>query len=194
MYSVVQKIKNCCVSLLNWCKTQVCVTPRLITTKKARLEQLENLPMDEYRSNEVNDLRREVNVLIEKEEIFWRQMSHVSWLSKGDRNTKFYHACASQRNRANQINGLRDENDVMQSDQLVISNIVVEYFHQLFNSSRPDCVQEVVSQVDSVVTPDMNGSRLHQFSGEEIQRALFQMSPSKALDPDGINALFFQKY
>ena len=168
MYSVVQKIKNCCVSLLNWCKTQVRVTPCLIATKKARLEQLENLPMDEYRSNEVNDLRREVNMLTEKEEIFWRQRSHVSWLSKGDRNTKFYHAYASQRKRANQINGLRDENDVMQSDQLVISNIVVEYFHQLFNSSRPDCVQEVVCQVDSVVTPNMNGSRLHQFSGEEI--------------------------
>ncbi len=76
----------------------------------------------------------------------------------------------------------------------MISNIAVEYFHQLFNSSRPDYVQEVVSQVDSIVTPDMNGSLLHQFSGEEIRRALFQMSPSKAPGPDGMTALFFKKY
>jgi hypothetical protein len=90
----------------------------------------------------VNELRHEVNVLTEKEEIFWRQRSRVSWLQEGDRNTKFYHACASQRKRGNQINGLWDENDVLQTDQLVISNIAVEYFHQLFNSSRPDCIQE----------------------------------------------------
>ena len=170
------------------------VTQRLIASKMAWLEQLENMPMDEYRSNEVNDMRREINVLTEKEEIFWRQRSRVSWLSEGDRNTKFYHACASQRKRANQINGLKDENDIMQSDQLVISNIAVEYFHQLFNSSNPDCIQEVVSQVDSVVTPDMNESLLCQVSGEEIQRTLFQMSPSKAPKLDGMTALFFQKY
>ena len=48
------------------------VTPRLITSKMAQLKQLENMPMNEYRSNEVNDLRHEINVLTEKEEIFWK--------------------------------------------------------------------------------------------------------------------------
>uniref|UniRef100_A0A2N9G1X1 DUF4283 domain-containing protein n=1 Tax=Fagus sylvatica TaxID=28930 RepID=A0A2N9G1X1_FAGSY len=147
MYSVVQKIKQCRVCLLNWCKTQLRVTPRLTASKKARLEQLENLPMDEYQSGEVNVLRREVNVLAEKEEIFWRQRSRVSWLKEGDRNTKFYHACASQRKKANQISGLRDDQAVLQIDLLAISNIA--------------------------------------FTGEEIRRALFQMSPSKASGPDG---------
>ncbi len=40
----------------------------------------------------------------------------------------------------------------------------------------------------------MNESLLRQVSGEEIQRALFQMSPSKAPGPDSITALLFQKY
>ena len=91
------------MSLLNWCKTQVNVNPGLIASKMARLDQLENMPMDHYSSNEVNNLRREINVLTEKEEIFWRQRSRVSWLAEGDRNTKYYHACASQRRRTNQI-------------------------------------------------------------------------------------------
>ena len=55
--------------------------------KKARLVQLENYLMEEYNSSEVNLLRREVNVLVEKEEVFWRQRSGVSWLKEGDRNT-----------------------------------------------------------------------------------------------------------
>ena len=58
------------MSLLNWCKTQVNVNPGLIASKMARLDQLENMPMDHYSSNEVNNLRREINVLTEKEEIF----------------------------------------------------------------------------------------------------------------------------
>jgi hypothetical protein len=47
------------------------VTPRIIEVKKAQLVQLENCPMEEYNSSEVNLLRREVNVLVENEEVFW---------------------------------------------------------------------------------------------------------------------------
>jgi hypothetical protein len=53
--------------------------------------------MDEYNSSEVNNLGHEVNLLVEKEEIFWRQRSRVAWLKEGDRNTKFYHILKEER-------------------------------------------------------------------------------------------------
>uniref|UniRef100_A0A2N9F8D3 Endonuclease/exonuclease/phosphatase domain-containing protein n=1 Tax=Fagus sylvatica TaxID=28930 RepID=A0A2N9F8D3_FAGSY len=125
-------------------ESQLWVTSWLIESKKAQLVMLEKSSMDEYSSSEVNMLRREVNVLVEKEEIFWRQQSHVAWLKEGDRNTQFYHVCASLRKKANRIRGFRDDQDVWQTDSLAINNIAVDYFHHLFDSSRPDCKMEVV--------------------------------------------------
>ena len=35
---------------------------------------------------------------------------------------------------------------------------------------------------------------LGEFTAEEVKVALFQMEPTKASRPDGMNALFFQKF
>ena len=84
MFIVAQKIKTCRMHLLQWNQTQARINPRLIEAKKNRLTQLESSPLHEYSSSEVNALRREINILVEKEEIFWRQRSRVSWLKEGD--------------------------------------------------------------------------------------------------------------
>ena len=40
----------------------------------------------------------------------------------------------------------------------------------------------------------MNNMLLEEFTQEEVKKALFQMNPTKAPGPDGMNPLFFQKY
>ena len=67
MFIVAQKIKNCRTYLLQWSQAQVSINPRLIESKKSRLAQLECRPMNKYSSSEVNVLRREINILVEKE-------------------------------------------------------------------------------------------------------------------------------
>ena len=133
--------------------------------------------MEEYNSSEVNLLRRELNVLAEKKEVFWRQRSRVSWLKEGDCNTQFFHKCASQRQETNSILGLRDDYGVWHSDAMAINSIAVDYFHNLFTSSNPESIDEVIQSVSPVVSPDMNDSLMQPFSPEEIRRALFQISP-----------------
>ena len=56
-------------------------------------------------------VRRDLCVLMRKEETFWRQRSRISWLQGGDSNTWFFHECVSQRKRTNTVHGLRDSNN-----------------------------------------------------------------------------------
>ena len=64
----------------------------------------------------------------------------------------------------------------------------------MFTNVLTNSFQQVIHHVREVVTPDMNNMLLVEFSHEEVKIALFQMHPTKALGPDSMNPLFFQKY
>ena len=58
---------------------------------------------------EINQLRKEINDLLDSEEIYWGQRSKTHWLKKGDKNTKFFHARAFERQKQNTILGIWDK-------------------------------------------------------------------------------------
>jgi len=53
-------------------------------------------------------LKEELDNLLEVEDLKWRQRAKEDWLKYGDRNTKYFHACASQKNRRNLIREIAD--------------------------------------------------------------------------------------
>ena len=72
--------------------------------------------------------------------------------------------------------------------------IVERYFSDIFHTSFPQTIDQVVSNVEPKITPVMNNSLLKLFTSAEVHEAPFQMHPTKSLGPDSMNALFTRNF
>lgn len=70
----------------------------------------------------------------------------------------------------------------------------MSYFEKLYTTSYPSRISEVTNVIPAKVTNEMNQSLIKEFTKEEVEAALKQMHPIKALGLDGMSVIFFQKY
>jgi hypothetical protein len=112
-------------------------------------------------------------------------------LKCGDKNTKFFHACASQRRRKNFIYKIKDGRSRLWERGEEVENAFVEYFSNLYSSSNCGAAEINLQGLEDRVSNEMNTSLLKEFSKEEVHAALRQMALMKAPGPDGLSADFF---
>ena len=168
--------------------------PRQIQKKRETLNTLVLRDKDGSLGSEINIIRKEINDLLDSEEIMWHQRSKVQWLGLGDRNMKYFHTRASKRKQRNTINSIMDENGNWYDSIDGIAEVAVSYFKNLYTTSYPTCILEVLDTIPTKVIADMNQFLIQEFTREEVKAALKQMHPTKALSPDGMSAIFLPKY
>jgi hypothetical protein len=140
------------------------------------------------------DLARKLSELLRMEEIMAKQRSRVDWLKEGDRNTSFFHARSSVRRSQNRIRVLTDENGVVLEEKEHINANIRGFYTELYEARDNINVQVVLNSVLVKVTNMMNSRLCRPFEENEVEKALFDMKPSKAPRVDGFTASFFQKH
>ena len=60
----------------------------------------------------VRQIKKEIEVLQDREATMWAQRSRILWANEGDKNSKYFHCCATRRFRKNSLEGIRDEGGV----------------------------------------------------------------------------------
>ncbi len=126
--------------------------------------------------------------------MYWKQRAQVAWLKEGDRNTKFFHSKATQRQKKNSLMGLMDKEGHWHQDPDKMEEIAVEYFDDIFTSTNPLDLESCTEGIERFVTNAMNHSLTCVFREEKVDKAIQQMHPFKAPGPNGFPAAFYQKY
>ena len=92
------------------------------------------------------------------------------------------------------MEGLLDARGVWQENEEVMGEIVLDYYTDLFTSSNLIDFDEILGAMQPRVTSSMNQKITMEFTADEVNMALKQMYPLKALGPDGMPPLFYQHF
>ena len=189
-----EKIRTCGSELQAWGTSHTHPNEAEIKKVQKRVEDLSMADHTVENKAEILATSRTLDELLLKQEIYWKQRARVAWLKHGDRNTKYFHSKASQRRRRNFILGIRDQNNGWVDVRKEVTGVAIKYFKSIFSSRTCQRLEECLNAVQQKVTTDMRDILSRDYSVEEVQVALFQKGPTKAPRPDGMNALFYQKY
>ncbi|KAA3482718.1 reverse transcriptase [Gossypium australe] len=116
---------------------------------------------------------------IDKDEMYWEQRARANWLQLGDKNSAYFHKCATVRRRANSITKLVSDDGKEIIDGSKINETATVFFKELFTSK-------------GVANPCKVWKALKK--GRRSSDSIEGDGPTKAPGSDGFPALFFQMH
>ena len=106
--------------------------------------------------------------------------------------TRVFHGLATQRKRKNFIKGLCDDQKVWQEDEVVFLALLNTFYSNLFTSSNPRDLDQILDGVQTVVFEEIRAQLDKPYTSEEVGVVIREMAPLKALGPGDMPHLFFK--
>ncbi|KAL4311976.1 hypothetical protein GQ457_01G025270 [Hibiscus cannabinus] len=104
-----------------------------------------------------SELKAELDEVLKQEESFWQQKSRTNWVSKGDRNTAYFHASTMIRRRHNTVRRLELSDGQWCNDTRKLKSHALQFYQSLFSSQPRSKESEPVRH------------NFHQFSKTEMR-------------------------
>ena len=127
------------------------------------------------------------------EEMKWFQKAHIEWISKGDRNTRYYHLKTNFCRQRNRVLSLLNTFCTWVNSEVEVRELVVSYFKQVFQDDSDD----VANLCTESNFPGSDLTRMAELedapSDKEIHDTLELVGPLKALDINGFTPNFLPK-
>ncbi|XP_040996249.1 uncharacterized protein LOC121242444 [Juglans microcarpa x Juglans regia] len=156
-----------------------------------KLQQWSKQAGDKHDS--IKGLKAEFEKVLEEENLKWQQRAKQRWLKEGDRNTKYFHQCASQRRKVIRISKLIDDRDQEITNASAICQQFQAFFQELFTTANPQNIDGCLAATNPIVTNDMNQALMRPYCAQEIEEVLFQMDGLSSPGPNGFPAAFYQQ-
>lgn len=102
---------------------------------------------------------------------------------------------ASKRRKVNRVRGLFDTNSPWLEEDQEMERVANNYFQELFQSTNPqfEAIDQILDATPVCISEEQNLKLIASFIREEIHGVVKGMHPTKALGPDDVQAIFYQK-
>ncbi|KAL0407932.1 UNVERIFIED_CONTAM: Retrovirus-related Pol polyprotein from type-2 retrotransposable element R2DM [Sesamum radiatum] len=156
--------------------------------------QLESDPENAVIRGSLGDLRSKAVFLAETERQFYYQKAKIHFLKLGDRNTKFYHDMVKRNAARSSILAITKSDGTIVTSAADIGQEFVAYYTSLLGTEAQTLpVDNDVFEWGPKLSPEHALELCRTVTPLEVKEAIFHISDSKALDPDGFSACFFKR-
>lgn len=193
MSTILGLISRCGSKLKHWNKTSFGNIQKQLIVANKKLEEAHNRYPQDIVQMEVNEVRKEVHLWLEMDELTWKKRSRTLWLNEGDRNSRFFHVNASNKRKRNSLVSLKiGAWEWVKKERL--ETHIIHYFQTMFMAKSEKGSMDFLDDLEGRVTESMQYDLSKDFTAEEVHVALKQMHPSKVPNLNGMPPLFYQKY
>ncbi|KAK2414188.1 hypothetical protein QL285_036811 [Trifolium repens] len=126
--------------------------------------------------DQLAEVRRKLSQLMQQDDTYWRQRAKNHWYKDGDRNTKFFHASATARKKANRILSLKDDTGTKVTNIDALCSVAKNYFVDIFQA-KPSHMAPVIDNIRQTISDEDNTLLTSPFIKEEFREAIFSMNP-----------------